>query len=176
LFFRKTQSVLALNELFDLYREVQNRNDFLPKSGLGQAVAYALNNETALRQYCDNGWLAIDNNVSERAVKPFVQGRKNWLFFGSPAAAKRSSVIMTVLASANRNGLNELEYPIDVLYRLPKLRRNEYEQLLPDRWVKSDEPPTAFAAVVRQAIANNGKNEINIKTGIENSVMELITS
>lgn len=83
---------------------------------------------------------------------------------------------MTVLASANRNGLNELEYPIDVLYRLPKLRRNEYEQLLPDRWVKSDEPPTAFAAVVRQAIANNGKNEINIKTGIENSVMELITS
>ena len=60
---------------------------------MGQACAYALSNEAALRRYCTDGRLAIDNNVSERTLREFVVGRKNWLFFGSPEAAKWSAIV-----------------------------------------------------------------------------------
>ena len=96
--------------VFDLCRECSNEATILPKSRLGQAIAYALSNEVALRRYASDGRLAIDNNVSERTLREFVVGRKNWLFFGSPEAAKWSAIVMSVLSSARRHGLNEWEY------------------------------------------------------------------
>jgi transposase len=173
LFRRQEESVPLLNQLFDGCQAVQLRVDFLPKSVLGQAVAYALNNEMALRRYCTKGWLNIDNNISERAVKPFVLGRKNWLFFGSPDAAVYSSTIMTVLASATRHGLNDLEYLIDLLYRLPQGKTAEdFEQLLPDRWVKSVESSiNVFSTLVAKAKADV-REELFVKTRTANSVDE----
>lgn len=147
---RQSDSVPILDSLFDLCRECQADPLILPKSPLGQACSYALNNETALRFYCTDGRLNIDNNVSERTLREFVIGRKNWMFFGSPEAAKKSAIIMTVLSSARRHGLNEWEYLVDVLYRLsdwnPKL--DSLENLLPDRWVKSSTPPSEAAALL----------------------------
>jgi hypothetical protein len=93
--------------------------------------------------------LNIDNNVSERTLREYVIGRKNWLFFGSPEAGRRSAVIMSVLSSARRHRLNEWEYLVDVLYRLsdwnPKV--DSLENLLPDCWVKSPTPPTEAAVL-----------------------------
>jgi len=107
----------------------------LPKSRLGKAVAYALNNEIALRRYCDDGRLEIDNNISERTLKEFVLGRKNYLFFGSPDAAKYSAIIMSMLSSARRHGLDEWQYLTDALNRLADLSSlAELRELLPDRW------------------------------------------
>ena len=147
---RRDDSVPILDALFDLCRECRNDPLVLPKSPLGQACSYALNNETALRFYCTDGRLNIDNNISERTLREFVIGRKNWLFFGSPEAGKWSAILMTVLSSARRHGLNEWEYLVDVLYRLsdwnPKL--DSLENLLPDRWVKSPTPPTEAAALI----------------------------
>jgi len=80
---RQRESVPLLDALFDLGRECQNNASILPKSPLGKACAYAMNNENALRRYCDDGRLAIDNNFSERTLKEFVIGRKNWMFLGS---------------------------------------------------------------------------------------------
>ena len=60
------------------------------------------------------GRLEIDNNISERTLKEFVLGRKNYLFFGSPDAAKYSAIIMSMLSSARRHGLNEWELPQDI--------------------------------------------------------------
>ena len=55
----------------------------LPKSPLGQAIQYCLNHWQALKNYLREGYLAIDNNTAERAIKPIVIGRKNYLFAGS---------------------------------------------------------------------------------------------
>ncbi|GHT40262.1 hypothetical protein FACS189443_0340 [Planctomycetales bacterium] len=149
MFRRQEESVPLLNELFDACREIQSAELFLPKSPLGQAVAYALKNETALRRYCTKSFLNIDNNVSERTLRAFVVGRKNWLFFGSEQAAKNSAVVMSVLSSARRHGLNEWEYLVDILYRLSDLNsESEWESLLPDRWVKSVGAPTEAAPLI----------------------------
>ena len=91
----------------------------------------------------------IDNNVSERALREYVIGRKNWLFFGSPEAGKKSAVVMSVLSSARRHKLNEYDYLVDVLYRLSDWnpRVDSLESLLPDCWVRSSTPPTEAAAL-----------------------------
>jgi transposase len=147
---RQRDSIPILDTLFDLCRECSNNPTILPKSPLGQACAYALNNETALRFYCTDGRLHIDNNIAERTLREPVIGRKNWLFFGSPQAAKNAATIMSVLSTAQRHGLNEYEYLVDILYRLsdwnPLL--DPLENMLPNRWVKSSTPPTEAAALI----------------------------
>ena len=147
---RQSDSVPILDALFELCRKCKDDVMVLPKSPLGQACSYALNNEAALQLYCSDGRLNIDNNISERTLREFVIGRKNWLFFGSPESAKKSAIIMSVLSSARRHGLNEWEYLVDVLYRLSDFnpKTDSLENLLPDRWKKSAEPPTEAAALV----------------------------
>jgi len=146
---RQRDSIPILDLLFDLCRECKDDPLVLPKSPLGQAVGYALNNEAALRHYCTDGRLNIDNNISERTLREYVIGRKNWLFFGSPESAKKSAMVMSVLSSARRHGLNEWEYLVDVLYRLSDWSPlDSLERLLPDRWVKSAVPPTEAAALI----------------------------
>jgi hypothetical protein len=146
---RQGDSVLTLDKFFDLCRKCLDDATVLPKSRLGQACKYALGNEAALRRYCTDGRLAIDNNVSERTLREFVIGRKNWLFFGSPEAARRSAIVMSVLSSARRHGLNEWDYLVDVLYRLDDLpSEGSLSDLLPERWQKSPSPPTELAALI----------------------------
>jgi hypothetical protein len=147
---RQSDSMPILDALFDLCRKCQGDPTILPKSPLGQACTYALNHEAALRYFCTDGRLNIDNNVSERALRAFVLGRKNWLFFGSPEAGRKSAILMSVLSSARRHGLNEWEYLVDVLYRLSDWnpRVDSLVNLLPDHWEKSPAPPTEVAALV----------------------------
>jgi hypothetical protein len=147
---RQNDSLPILDALFKLCRECKDDPLTLPKSPLGQACSYALNNETALRLYCSDGRLNIDNNISERTLREFVIGRKNWLFFGSPESAKKSAIVMSVLSSARRHGLNEWEYLVDVLYRLSDWNPavDSLKNLLPDCWTKSSSPPTEAAALV----------------------------
>ena len=64
----------------------QQQRQALPKSGLGEALTYTLNQIASLRHYLDDGQLAIDNNQCERSMRPIAIGRKNWLFTGSPLA------------------------------------------------------------------------------------------
>ena len=75
---RQSDSLPILDALFDLCRKCKDDVTVLPKSPLGQAITYALNNETALRFYCTDGRLNIDNNISERTLREYVIGRKNW--------------------------------------------------------------------------------------------------
>ena len=132
---RRRDALPVLDALFQRCRDCLTDPRILPKSPLGKACAYALNNELALRRYTDDGRLAIDNNISERTVKEFVLGRKNYLFFGSPDAAKYSANIMSILSSARRHGLDEWAYLTDVLNRLADLNSlAELRELLPDRW------------------------------------------
>jgi transposase len=106
----------------------------LPKSPVGKAVDYALSNWTALNRYTDHGFLAIDNNAAERAVRAIAVGRKNWLFFGSDQGGHAAAIHFSLIASAQRHGLDPFAYLRDLLIHLPTWPQRAIHDLLPDRW------------------------------------------
>lgn len=79
-------------------------------SGLAKAVQYAKNEKQYLYSFLKNANVPIDNNMAERTVKPFVIGRKNWLFSTSPKGAQASAIIYSVMNTAHANGLDVKEY------------------------------------------------------------------
>ena len=99
----------------------QQRSRTLPKSKLGEAIGYSLNQWEKLTAFLEDGRLEIDNNRSERAIKPFVIGRKNWLFANTPRGAKASSIIYSIMETAKENGLNPFKYLMYLFEQLPQL-------------------------------------------------------
>jgi transposase len=81
-----------------------------PKTGLNTAVVYVRNQREYLQRYLEDGRLEISNNRAERSIKPFVIGRKNWLFANTPRGAKASAIVFSVIETAKENGLNPYEY------------------------------------------------------------------
>lgn len=108
----------------------------LPKSSLGKAVSYCLNNWEALTCYTAFGGLDIDNNVCEREMKTVAIGRKNWLFFGSDQGGTCAEVYMSLISSCRRNNVEPYEYLSDLIARLSENPEIDLEELLPDRWSK----------------------------------------
>jgi hypothetical protein len=107
----------------------------LPKSGLAQAVTYAVNQWEALCRYTQDGRLTIDNNVSERRLRDQAIGRKNWLFLGNDEAGPRAAVLCTILAGAKRHRLESWAYLRDVILQVSVDPSPEFlRPLLPDRW------------------------------------------
>lgn len=82
----------------------------LPQSAVGRAIAYGLNQWSWLQGYLLDGRLDIDNNRSERAIKPFVIGRKGWLFSNTPRGAKASAIAYSIIETAKENGRNPQAY------------------------------------------------------------------
>jgi len=107
---------------------------YLPKSRMGLAIGYALSRWEQLERYIDDGRIEIDNNLVENAIRPTALGKKNWLFFGAPDAGQRSAIIYTLLESCRRRGINQREYLLDVLTRLPAMKITEVAELTPARW------------------------------------------
>lgn len=93
----------------------------LPKSALGQAITYCLNQWDKLVAFLEDGRLEIDNNRSERSIKPFVIGRKNWLFSNTPRGARASAIIYSIVETAKENGLNPYYYLRFLFERLPNI-------------------------------------------------------
>ena len=93
----------------------------LPKSALGQAITYCRNQWDKLQEFLKDGRLELDNNRSERSIKPFVIGRKNWLFSNTPKGAKASATIYSIIESAKENGLNPFEYLQYLFEQLPNI-------------------------------------------------------
>ena len=106
----------------------------LPKSPLGKAASYCLNEWTALRRYLEDGRLEIDNNLTENAIRPSAVGKKNWLFIGHPEAGWRSAVVYSVVVSCQRHKIDPAHYLTDVLRRLPLMKQSELASVLPQNW------------------------------------------
>lgn len=106
----------------------------LPKSAIGQAVQYALNQWPYLVRYLEDGQLEIDNNLVENSIRPVAIGRKNYLFAGSPTGAKWGAIVYTLVASAIRQGINPMDYLADVLRRIPDTKPSQYHTLFPCNW------------------------------------------
>lgn len=103
----------------------------LPSSLSGKAIAYALAQWDKLIQYLDLAELTPDNNGAENAIRPFVLGRKNWLFSGSPAGADASCAIYTLIETAKANGLKPWDYLLRLCTELPVTSPENLTSLLP---------------------------------------------
>lgn len=106
----------------------------LPKSALGQAIKYCRNQWERLGAFLQDGRLEIDNNRGERSIKPFVIGRKNWLFSNTAKGAKSSAIIYSIVETAKENGLNPFEYLSYLFEELPNMdttNKSKLDELLP---------------------------------------------
>ncbi len=103
-----------------------------PKGLLGKAVSYALNQWHRLIGYIEDGHLTPDNNMAENSIRPFVIGRKNWLFSGTPEGAEASALLYSLIETAKANKLEPYAYLRYIFDRLPTATSLEdYEALLP---------------------------------------------
>jgi transposase len=119
---------------FKEWLDKQAEGNVLPETTVGKAVAYCLNQWTKLTAFLEDGRLEIDNNRAERSIKPFVIGRKNWLFANTPKGAKASATIYSIVETAKENGLIPFEYLTYLFERLPNINTEDkaaIDNLLP---------------------------------------------
>jgi len=135
---RQEKAVPVLCQFHAWLQEQQRHPDVLPKSPIGAAIHYALNNWEALTRYTSAGLLAIDNNVAEREMKRVAIGRKNFLFAGSDKGGQAAAVLFSFTSSCHRHGIDPFAYLRDVLDRLAggNLPSEQLAALLPDRFAK----------------------------------------
>jgi hypothetical protein len=112
------------------------KNQVLPKSPIGKAITYSLNQWEALNRYVDDPMLEIDNNLSERILRMVVIGRKNYMFAGSEAGAWRAAIIYSLVASCKLNEIDPFRYFRDVLARVSTHPADKIDELLPSEWKK----------------------------------------
>lgn len=133
---RQEQSAPLLTRLCQWLQ--QERAKVLPKSPIGEAIGYALNQWAALERYTMQGYLAIDNNAAERALRAIAVGRKNYLFFGSDVGGETAAVLYSFVQTCKRLQIEPWRYLRDVLERLPSWPAERLEELLPDQWAAAE--------------------------------------
>jgi len=127
---RQEKSVPVLNELHDWMEKLLPKVP--PKSALGAALSYMRDYWGKLARYPERGDLPIDNNRCENAIRPFVIGRKAWLFSDTPAGASASAIIYSLVETAKANGVEPYTWLRHVLEHLPAARTaDEMDKLLP---------------------------------------------
>ncbi len=103
-----------------------------PKSLIGKAIQYSLNQWDKLTRYLEDGRLSIDNNRAERAIKPFVIGRKNWMFSNTSNGANASAILYSLIETAKANGIDPNKYLTRLLTEIPKRKLGDnLDDLLP---------------------------------------------
>jgi transposase len=129
------------------------RPKVLPKSLLGQALGYALNNWDALYRYVEHGYLAIDNNLSERTLRAIAVGRNNWGVIGSETGGATAAVLYTMVATCKHLGIDPFAYLREALPGLfalgEKPATERVAEWLPNRWLErrsGASPPESAAA------------------------------
>ena len=105
-----------------------------PKGLLGSAISYALKQWDRLTRYVEDGRISPDNNLAENAIRPFVVGRKNWLFSGHPNGAKASATLYSLIETAKANNIEPYGYLRCLFEKLPSAHStDDYKSLLPNR-------------------------------------------
>jgi len=134
---RRLHSAPVLEQIEAL--AVQHLHGVLPGSLLGKALHYLTAQWPKLARYVDDGRFPIDNNACENAIRPFVVGRRNWLFADTVAGANASANLYSLLQTCLANGIDGYQYLRALLVELPKTRTvDEYEDLLPWRLASTD--------------------------------------
>lgn len=129
---RKIQSVPILDNMEQWLKK--NIIEVLPKSPIGQAIAYTLSLWNRLIRYTQYGECQIDNNLIENSIRPVALGRKNYLFAGSHSGAERAAMMYSFLGTCKINQVNPSEWLTDVLNRINDHKANKLSELLPNNW------------------------------------------
>jgi transposase len=108
--------------------------EVLPKSLMGKAIGYMLNQWPKLQNYLLDGRLEIDNNLVENAIRPVALGRKNYLFAGSHEGAKRAALVYSLVATAKLHEVEPFEYLQDIIGRISDYPYQQITDLLPANW------------------------------------------
>jgi transposase len=158
--YRAAQTVAARDQ-FRAWLTAQ-RMEVLPKSPLGEAVGYALSNWEALMRYTEQGYLSIDNNVSERALRQVVVGRANWQFCGSAEGGRTAAALYSMVGTCKHLGIDPFVYLREALPALFGFGESPGAEALaawlPDVWQKRQQAvaaagsPTAAAASAGPAL------------------------
>ena len=147
---RRSQSVPIL-ELLKAWLEAGSKSA-LPKSPLGVAIAYVLNRWQAFLRYTEEGYLSIDNNLSERTLRAIALGRKNWKFVGSASSGASAAIHYTVVGTCRHLGIDPFAYLREVLPKLHALGTTptdeQLTELLPDVWARRHQAYTAATLIV----------------------------
>jgi transposase len=127
---RQDQSIPILEKIKAWLEDLQPK--VVPKSLLGKAINYALEQWYAVSRYVEDGNLAIDNNIAEREIKPFVIGRKNWLFADSVDGAYANAVMYSLVNTAIANGVDPYLYLYHLFEKMPYANNvDDVRNLLP---------------------------------------------
>ncbi len=136
---RRVRRDALLRPLVDAFFEwAKAQQAILTGRGLvATALGYALRHEAAFRRFLDDGRLRLENNSSERAIRPIAVGRKAWLFFGSDDHAHAAANLFSLLASCKLHSLDPEAYLTDVIRVMPYWPRDRYLELAPKYWAKT---------------------------------------
>ena len=125
---RLAEAKPVVDEYFSWAKSIADK--IVPRSLIGQAVAYSLSQEKYLRNYLLDGRLELSNNRAERSIKPFVIGRNNWLFSNTSKGADASAVIYSIVETAKENNLNIFPYLEYLFKRLPNMDQRGYRRIV----------------------------------------------
>ena len=117
--------------LLDQFKAWADTREVSTKSKLGQAFTYLKNQWVYLTNYLLDGRLEISNNRAERSIKPFVMGRKNFLFANTPSGARASAVLYSILETAKVNGLDPYRYLLFLFEELPGMDKSSDDWMDP---------------------------------------------
>ncbi len=131
---RKTRSQDVLDSFHEWLEEERKQSP--PRSPIGQAVTYALNQWGALQLFLTDAKIPLDNNIAERALLPIALGRKNFLFVGSDPAGENLAVLQSLVSTCVACDVDPEAYLTDVLIRVNKHPVNRIDELLPMNWKK----------------------------------------
>lgn len=126
---RQKQAAPVLDKFYTWLKKKEQH--VTPKSLLGKAVSYCLNQWAGLQNYIKDGNAEIDNNSVENAIRPFALGRRNWLFSGTPDGAKASALLFSLIETAKANGLEPYRYLRFLFEKLPTTHAEDIHNLLP---------------------------------------------
>jgi hypothetical protein len=129
---RQVESVPRLVDLERFLRAALR--EISAKSTLARAIRYALSRWDALTLYTSDGRLEMTNNAAERAIRPLVLGRKNYLFAGSDSGGVRAAKMYTLIETAKLNGLDPEAYLRDIIACIADHPINRIDELLPWTW------------------------------------------
>lgn len=115
---RQSQSKPLLEAFFAWLKGMESAAD--SKSLIGKAIQYALNQQTHLMRFLEDGNVPIDNSATERSIRPFAMGRRAWLFCNTPSGADASAVVYSIVETAKANGVHPYNYLVHVLETIPK--------------------------------------------------------
>ena len=131
--YRQKHSKPILDEIKQFLDEILHNT--APSGKMGEALTYLHNQWHKLVRYIDDGNYPIDNNTAENALRPFVIGRKNWLFANTPSGAHASANLYSLIETAKAHGINPQDYLTHIFKELPLVETVEdYEKLLPSKY------------------------------------------